>query len=251
MLFSVALTIIIFLLVYHFAEDLDTAIATLLWCCSTASEERREIGTQALHYFTYKWSIGDGDDLRQKFQRHIWKPYKTYVSSEPKDILETIIDDNLPNLCDADIDTHWPFVASSQIFKEYVDRVRDAAMPTFFSQVKRLVAEGLVGDEDPNTATGKINLVRALEEVQWCFMQTGVAPTIRISTPEPSLRSFGVSNLVKLAVEASSQSMWQWWPLQPPQSRGKARDTECRISWKCVSCLATLLSSVRLWESSI
>lgn len=240
------------MLAYLFKDDLDTTIATLLWLCSTASEVPRETDAEALRYFTHTWSIGDGDDLKQKFHSHIWKPYRTYLSPTSEEVLETIIDDNLPNLCDADIDTHWPFVASSKIFKEYVDRVRDAAIPTFFSQAKRLVAEGLVGDEEPNAAAGKTNLLRALEEVQWCFMQTGVAPTIRVSTSGPSLKSFYVSNLVKLAVEGSSQSMWQWWPLQPPSSRGKAGDTECRISWKCVSCFATLLPcSVRPYTTPI
>ncbi|KAG6358064.1 hypothetical protein INS49_013948 [Diaporthe citri] len=233
----IARLIAIFMLVYLFEEDLNTMTATLLWCCSTASEERRETGTEGLRYFTHTWSIGDGDDLEQKFHCHIWKPYRKCLSSTSEEVLETIIDDNLPNLCDADIDSHWPFVASSKIFKEYVDRVRDVAIPTFFPQAKRLIAEGLVGDEDPDAEAGKINLLRALAELQWCFMQTGVAPTLHISTSEPSLKSFRVSNLVKLAVEGSSQSTWQWWPLQPPNSRGKARHTDCRISWKCLTVL--------------
>lgn len=234
-----------FMFLYLFEDDLNTSIATLLWYCSTgtASEELRETGTEALRYFTHKlpWSIGDDGDFRQKLQSHIWKPYRTYLSSRSEEVLESIIDDNLPNLCDADINTHWPFVASSKVFKEYVDSIRDTAIPTFFSQAKKLVAEGLVGDEHPNAAAGKAHLLGALEEVQWCFMQTGVAPTICISSSKPSLRSFRVSNLVKLGVEASSRSRWQWWPLQPPTSRGKAGNTECRILWKCVSYLGRQL----------
>lgn len=250
-IFSVARTIAVFMLLWFFGEDLNDAIATLLWCCSTASEERQETDTEALRYFTNNWSIGDGNDLSQKLKTHIWQPYRTYLSSRSDDLLETIIDDNLPNLCDPGIDRQWAFVTASKIFKQYVDRIRDAAIPTFFSQANRLVAEGLVEIENPNAAAGKTNLLRALEEVQWCFTQTGVAPTIRISNSEPILESYRVSNLVKLAVEASSQSTWQWWPLQPPHSRGKAGHTECRISWKCVSCFAALLPSVTFWESSI
>lgn len=226
------------MLVYLFGDELNTTIATLLWCCSTASEELRETDTKASRYFTHKWSIADGEDVRQYPHSNIWDPYRTYLSSRPEEVLGDIIDCNLPNLRDADIDTHLPFVTSSKIFKEYVDRIRDVANPTFFSQAKKLIAEGLVGDEDPNVLAGKTNLLRALAELKWCFMQTGVAPTIRISASEPSLKRFRISNLFKLAVEASSHSEWHWWPLQPPSSRGKAGDTECRISWKCVSSFA-------------
>lgn len=239
--FSVARLTTIFMFVYLFGDELNTTVATLLWCCSAASEERQETSTEALRYFQHKWSIGDGEDSRQKLHSHIWSPYKSYLSLKSEEVLDTIIDDDLPDVLDANVNTHWHFVASSRIFKEYTDSLQDAAIPTFFSQAKRLVAEGLVGDEDPNAAAGKTNLLRALEEVQWCFTQTGVAPSISIPASEPSLQSFRVSNLAKLAVEASSQSEWQWWPLQPPRSRGKAKDTECRISWKCVSYRATLL----------
>lgn len=239
--FSVARLTTIFMFAYLFEDELNTAVATLLWCCSAASEDRQETSTEALRYFQHKWSIGDGEDSRQKLHSHIWKPYRSYLSLNSEEVLDTIIDDDLPDVFDANLNTHWHFVVSSKIFKECVDTLRDAAIPTFFSQAKRLVAEGLVGDEDPNAAAGKTKLLRALEEVQWCFTQTGVAPSICIPASEPSLESFRVSNLAKLAVEASSQSEWQWWPLQPPKSRGKPGDTECRMSWKCVSYFTKLL----------
>lgn len=247
-LFSVAHSLAIFILVSLSAEDLDTTIASLLWSHNRTGQECRRRGIQALRYFRYKWSIGYGDDsdvIRERLQSHIWKPYRTYLSSESEEVLETIIDDNLPDLFDADVDAHWRFVASSKIFEEYVDRVRDAAIPTFFSQAKRLVEEGVVGGENANVEASKLKLLRALAELQWCFMQTGTAPTVHLSSSDPSLKSFRVLNLFKLAVEASSHSVWQWWPLQPPSARGKAGDTECRMSWKCVSPFAAWVFPAR------
>lgn len=213
---------------------------------STESQQRQETDSESLRYFMRKRSSRDGDYNGQNLQPHLWNTYRAYLSSRPEEVLDTIIDDNLPNLCDGDINTHWPVITSSKIFKEYVDSLREAAIPTFFSQAQRLVAEGPVGDEDANAVVGKTKLLCALEEVQWCFMQTGAAPSICIPTPKSSLRSFGVSNLAKLAIEASSQSEWQWWPLQPPKSRGKAEDTECRMSWKCVSYF-TILPPCAVW----
>lgn len=225
------------MLVFDFWEY-EAIIANLSWFWSAAREEYREKALEELRYFKHRPSIEDGDNIVPGLHDHLWKPCKRYLSSRPGDVLEAVIDDNLPNICDVEIDsTLWPAVTSSRTFKDLVDCLRDIAIPTFFSESKRLVSEGLVGDEDQRSEAGKIRLLRSLAEVQWCFMQTGVTPAINVST-SVSIKSFRPSNILKLRVEASSRSEWQWWPLQPPDSRGKARDTECHISWKCVSCLA-------------
>lgn len=200
--------------------------ANLLYCSRKVFEDRwlgqvRDL--RAYRYFGHEW-IHSGHQPRS----YLWQ---TYLSSKAEEVLEAEIDGNLPNICDGDMDAHWPGVTSSKAFRGFVQKVRDAAAPTFFSEVRRLVTQGLVGDEDTNADADKASLLCTLDELQWCFMQTGVAPIIRIST----LKSSRISDLAKLAVEASSQSEWQWWPLQPPSSRGKARGTECRMSWKCVS----------------
>lgn len=238
----VALPLVVLTFVFCFGEALEAIIATLSWYWSAAREEGQEQLRGELRYFKHRPSIEDGDNIMPELHDKLWKPYKTYLSSRPGDILEAVIDDNLPNLCDVEIDsTLWPAVTSSRTFKDFVDCVREVAIPTFFSESKRLVSEGLVGDEDQVLKAGKMRLLRSLAEVQWCFMQTGVAPTINIST-SASIESFRPSNILKLRVEASSRSEWQWWPLQPPDSREKARNMECHILWKCVSYSATPLS---------
>lgn len=207
------------------------------WIILVVFAGRREISIESLWKPKSRLSIGDGDDMRQKLRDRLRKHYKDFLSSEPEEVLEIIIDDNLPNVYDADINTHWPVIASSKIFEESVDRVQDIAIPTFFSEAKRLISGGRVGEQDHAAAASTTSLLRALAEIQWCFMQTGVAPIIHVSIPGRSRKNFRISNFVKLAVEAKSRSEWQWWPLQPPTSRRKAGDTECRISWKCVSFL--------------
>lgn len=234
----VALPIAVFMLVFCLGEALEAIIATLSWYWSAAREEGRKQVKGELRYLKHRPRIEDGENNVPELQDQIWKPYKIYLSSRPRDVLEAVIDDNLPDVCDAEIDsTRWPVVTSSRTFKDFVDCVRDVAIPTFFSASKRLISEGLVGGEDRTSKAGKMRLLRSLAEVQWCFMQTRVAPTINIST-SASIESFRPSNILKLRVEAISRSEWQWWPLQPPGSRRRAKDTECHISWKCVSCFS-------------
>ncbi|KAI3392424.1 hypothetical protein diail_5703 [Diaporthe ilicicola] len=162
--------------------------------------------------------------------------YRPYLSLDSVEVLETIIDDTLPNICDPDIKDRLHILVSTGTFKESVESIRDIAVPTFFSEATNLVTKSPMGDEEPNTTASREGFLRVLAEVQWCFMQTGVAPTINISSSKRSLRSLEslhFSNSLKLAVEATSRSDWQWWPLQPPISKGKLTAIEPRISWTC------------------
>lgn len=207
---------------------------------STKLEEHSEQGIEVLRYFRNKGTVGNGDDNGEKFQSHLCQAYRTYLLSRSEEVLETIIDSNLPNVCVADVYTHLDFIYSSEAFNAIFYLVR-GVIPTFFSEAKKLVNEGLLGFEDPVTAASKPSLLSALGELEYCFMATGKAPTIEIPISEPSIENYLVSNSLKLSIEALSRSEWQWWPWKPPKLRRKFTGKECFITWACVSPFTALL----------
>jgi hypothetical protein len=144
------------------------------------------------------------------------------------------------------IPTDLPWL-SAKVSKNVLNVSEISPSPRSFQKpTGKVVSEGLVEGEDLIAQAGKTSLLRCLAEAQWCSEQKGMAPNIKTSTSEPGLKNPRISTLVKLAVEESSRSEWQCWPLQPPRPRRMARDLDCRISWTCVSYVATsLLYAVR------
>lgn len=146
-------------------------------------------------------------------------------STRSKGVLEDIVANRLPGLCEADFPAHWGFLASTAAFMGLIESLQDLAFSTFFSQAKKLIME--VDDEEGR------RLLPILTELQWTVARIGKERkpefTIRQENEAPT-----IGDRLKLAVEASTGSEWDWWPLQAPPRHYHDHPSCEVIIWTCV-----------------
>lgn len=153
--------------------------------------------------------------------------------SRSEEILEDIVANTLPELCEADFAIHWDFLASTAAFAGLIKSLQDLAFPTLFSQAKKLIME-------KNDEEGR-RLLPILTELQWTVgrleTETGIQLAFRHEHGVPT-----IGDRVKLAVETSTGSEWDWWPLKsPPRHCNHDHSSGEAITWTCVGHKVILL----------
>lgn len=165
-----------------------------------------------------------------------------------EDILEKIVADTLPSVLYVDLVPHRIFLTSTSAFATFIDALRGIAYPTFFSEATRSVKANIRSaetSEDRLLALEGQHVLAILAEMQSCLQRSDTP--ILFSTTPSEIRVTAL-NSAKLAIEASTASEWDWWPLQPPRHPGNAARAE--VSWKCV-CPASQLTVANLsWKNS-
>lgn len=142
-------------------------------------------------------------------------------------VLEDIVAAKLPKLYTAEFAAHWNSLTSTKPFSDFYNALKDLAFPTFFSQAKKWVM-GM--PDDPQRRL----LLPVLDELQQAIErdEKRLKSTVRIYPRHDS-----IVDQFKLAVESSTDSHWDWWPLQPPPRRQPDTDYQVGyvLSWNCVS----------------
>lgn len=144
-------------------------------------------------------------------------------------ILENIMAENGPELFDATF-THLDFtiLKSTHAFRQFIICLRDAAFPTFVSEARQylLKVHSALGAEEQQ-------ILSFLNELQWSSAHHGKSPSFKIQRFE----GFSLLDTLKLAVEKSTHSRWNWWPLCSPPMFTVSGPEKLRhgaiISWTC------------------
>lgn len=148
-------------------------------------------------------------------------------------VLEHILAETLPSVLYVDLMPHWKFLASSEAFSSLADALRDLAYPTFFSEAKKFILEE--GIEPPHSSEDRIpelegqRLLAIIAEMEFCLLSDDSQIHFSVN---PSASQVGAMDRMKLWIEASTASEWDWWPLQPP-NRPRNQD-KAGLSWLCV-----------------
>lgn len=167
-------------------------------------------------------------------------------SSKPKlpheDLLERVVADSLPSVLYVDLEPHRLFLASSSAFASFIDALRGLVYPTFFTEATRSVKVTIRSaetSEDRLLASEGQSLLAILSEMQSCLQQRSIPIHFNMNQSETHSKAL---NRIKLAIEASTASQWDWWPLQSPSHPGGHDRAE--LSWQCV-CPTSQLTSIR------
>lgn len=156
-----------------------------------------------------------------------------------QDVLEQVVVDTLPSVLYVDLLPHRTFLASSSAFASFIDGLHDLVFPTFFSAARKSVMATIRSAETSEyglLAFEGRHVLAILSEMQSCLQQSNTPISFSVN---PSQTQMTALNSAKLAVEVSTASEWDWWPLQPPRYPWSAGSAE--LSWKCV-CSAFLLA---------
>lgn len=160
------------------------------------------------------------------------------------DMLEKIVADTLPSVLYVDLVPHRTFLASTSAFALCIDALRGIVYPTFFSEATRSVKANIRSaktSEDRLLALEGQRVLAILSEMQSC-LQPSHNPILFAIKP---FNNRGTAlNSAKLALEASTASEWDWWPLQPPRHPGNA--ARAGLSWKCVCPASPQISHGRI-----
>lgn len=158
-----------------------------------------------------------------------------------EDLLEQVVADSLPSVLYVDLEPHRTFLASSSAFASFIDALRGLVYPTFFTEATRSVKATIrsaEASEDRLLAWEGHSLLAILSEMQSCFQQHNIPIHFNMNPSETHLKAL---NRIKLAIETSTASQWDWWPLQPPSRPGGHDRAE--LSWQCV-CPTSQLTSI-------
>lgn len=169
----------------------------------------------------------------------------THSETKPQishgDLLEQVVADSLPSVLYVDLEPHRTFLASSSAFASFIDALRGLVYPSFFTEGTKSVKATIRSaetSEDRLVASEGQSLLAILSEMQSCFQQQNIPIHFNMKPSETHLKAL---NRIKLAIEASTASQWDWWPLQPPSRPG--RHDRAELSWQCV-CRTSQLRSI-------
>lgn len=131
-----------------------------------------------------------------------------------QEILEDIMAERLPEVFGREFlqKDVWPRLLSKKAFRDFLSDISDTAYPTFFSECRKaLNAEIDSQGPHPSAESEERYLLSTLKELQ-CSAQYSQMLPLSIESPDSVL---WVDRL-KLAIEKSTASEWNWWPLSPP-----------------------------------
>lgn len=165
-----------------------------------------------------------------------------YRRETSQDVLEDIVAEKLPGVFDGGFarPNFWPFLKSTQAYRAFVARIRDPIFPTFISEARKYLLESHIADDverDPGVVPGleERRVVSILKEIEWCLPRNGIVSFFKIET----FQGVGLFDRLKLAVEHSTGSRWDWWPLRSParlsldDDRSRRYNAPALISWTC------------------
>lgn len=147
-------------------------------------------------------------------------------------LLQDIFANALPEVWEVDFPAHWRFIASTKTFQEFFCDLRDLVYPTLLYRAEKLITKL----DEPEGQ----RLLPILSELRWAIG--------RVQGEKGKTASFGISpqddsltDRLKLAVEASTGTEWDWWPFcSPPRHQAFDSPGGEVLSWKCVSLYDTL-----------
>lgn len=138
-----------------------------------------------------------------------------------QEILEDIMAERLPEAFGGDFLQKgvWPRLLSRKAFRDFLSDLSDAAYPTFFSECRKALNASLDSQgPHPSAQSEERYLLSILMELQ-CSPQHSWTLALSIESPDSVL---WVDRL-KVAIERSTGSEWNWWPLSsPPRAETKA-----------------------------
>lgn len=147
-------------------------------------------------------------------------------------LLQDIFANALPEVWEVDFPAHWRFIASTKAFQEFFCDLRDLVYPTLLYRAEKLITKW----DEPEGQ----RLLPILSELRWAIG--------RVQDEREKTASFDISpqddsltDRLKLAVEASTDTEWDWWPFcSPPRHQAFDSPDGEVLSWKCVSLYDTL-----------
>lgn len=153
----------------------------------------------------------------------------------PDAALEDIMANTLPEVFDGGFaqPNVKRFLSGSRALRLFISNLRDTIFPDFISEARRYLLEALpVDGVESNSAVPlgfeeERRLLSILRELQACL---GEASSFKVE----KFGGKGVLDRLKLAVEKSTGSKWDWWPLRPPPSTSPGTEhSHALISWRC------------------
>ncbi|KAG8158120.1 hypothetical protein KVR01_011881 [Diaporthe batatas] len=143
-------------------------------------------------------------------------PGKMYTAEiePPEEILEDIIATRLPDVFGGEFfePNAWAGLSSTKSFREFASELSDAAYPTFFSESRKALKAELDSEyrglSDQSEERYLLSMLMELE----CSARQDREISLSIQTSDSVLWP----DRLKLFIEKSSGSEWNWWPLSPP-----------------------------------
>lgn len=165
-----------------------------------------------------------------------------------EDLLEKILADTLPSVLYVDLMSHRKFLANSSAFASFIGALRGLAYPTFFSEATKFAKATIRSaemSEDSLLAVEGHRLLPILSEMQSCLRprDTSISFSLNVSGTRAT-----ALDQAKIAIEASTASEWDWWPLQPPRHPGSSDRAE--FMWTCVCSALPLIVSYLAWKKN-
>lgn len=146
-------------------------------------------------------------------------------------ILEDAMTEALPMKFDEKFSAPNAFaiLQSSQAFGRFIGDVRDAVFPTLVSEARKFLIEGLGVNSDVVLTSEQRQTLSILTELRWCFTRSS-------RDSPPTFETFDrpcLLDRLKLAVQKSTNSSWDWWPLCSPPNLTPSGSEKSVISWVC------------------
>ncbi|KAI3401300.1 hypothetical protein diail_12006 [Diaporthe ilicicola] len=142
-------------------------------------------------------------------------------------VLEDIMADTLPEIFDGGFSVYWTTMVSSKAVRNFARGLYNFINPTFFSEARSFILKTVEEArielvESEQTRTEGLRLLPIFKEIEHCSVRKGVDHnfTIRLDT-DRCLTDLSPVDRLKLTIEASTGSKWDWWPLAPPRDHYK------------------------------
>lgn len=130
--------------------------------------------------------------------------------------------------------------AEGQTESEFANRQsdRNQGLPSFFTESAQLITESFETETDERIQSEARHLLSVVSELEWCFRQESTENAALAFRPVKKPENLSWTDSVKIAIEASTGSEWDWWPLRSPGKQACSVDSQWKaieISWQCVS----------------